>query len=134
MIVFLNQQKVDYGVNYQSLVCDLLLYQSSQIKYQPIEVAKENLRSLCELFIEAFTQDKNFTKDKDQKKEIGNLMRRIGNLIKLEPNLGDNKKMTEVIYNFVLSLEGKGLLNGFGFANSFGDSLSGNSEKRSIRN
>ena len=103
MIAILNQQKIDYGINYHGLVQDLLLYQINQVKYQSIEVAKENLRSLCELFIEGFTLDKDYTKDKKQKKEIGNLIRRINNLIKFDVSWQSTEKMISSIFNFVLS-------------------------------
>ena len=36
-------------------------------------------------------------------------------------------------YDLILALEGKGLLNGFGLTNSFGDHIVGNPERKSLQ-
>ncbi len=52
MIVILNKEKADYKNNYEGSIQDILIYFSTKIKYQSIEVAKENLASLFAFFKE----------------------------------------------------------------------------------
>ncbi len=132
MIVILNKEKADYKNNYEGSIQDILIYFSTKIKYQSIEVAKENLASLIELFVEAFTDEKPSVKEESERKKITNLIRRLNNFHKYLEKYNSIDKLSAAIFNFILSMSGNSLLNGFGFANSFGDSLRGNAETRSL--
>ena len=54
------------------------------------------------------------------------------NNIKYWGRIKDRESFIKKYYDFVLALEGKGTLPGFGFTNAFGDTLKGNPERESI--
>lgn len=130
MKVVLNGNIADYKNNYSLAVSDLILYQSKHFQFQMLDVIKSNLIDLLVDFKEAIEYEKEVVEDK---KELTFILRKINFLIKSVSYQKTKESLVRNIYDFILKLEGNGLLDGFGFfSKTFGNSSLGNAERISL--
>lgn len=135
MKVDTNGKTYDYKENYQGAVTDLLYFQSKHFPYQSCECIVENLTNLMNDFIEVLGWEKENIKGKDDivyqnmRKSITSMVKKVKSFNKYIIYKKSRTALQSYIYDFVLGLEGTGLLHGYGFGNKFGDRLKGNSEK-----
>ena len=132
----MNNVIIDYGINYRPMIENIFnsFLCSERSRYQSFEIIKEQTIEFCNLIYEGLLYEKETCAQEKYKKEISLLSRRIARFRQfVEKSIQNKEQMTRSIYDFILSLEGMALLPGFGFSNTFGDKIAGNSEKKSIR-
>ena len=105
--------------------------------YCSLEAAKDNVKTIFELIIEiASSERERISECRDVSREKAFLTRtknNAGNLIKIIDKKKSANNIQVLIYDMILSLEGKALLPGFGFCTKIHkDKLRGNPEKQSL--
>jgi len=105
-------------------------------KFTSAKTAKENLLTACEMVYEFCDLIKPEGKDIDSKKLASQITKMKATTTKFKEILGNIKDRDRLIafcFDFVLSLEGKGRLPGFGFCSKqFKNPVKGNPERESI--
>lgn len=114
-------------------------------KYSPLETVKENVVTMCDLMIEALLSERKVIslKKADNKFDVkrlstekafcSRLVTRLGTLKRYAQKKKSVGELLSLVYEMIMSLEGKSLLPGFGFCKKvFKDPLKGNPEKNSI--
>lgn len=114
-------------------------------KYSPLATTKENIISMGEMIVEAldFEREILVAKKADNKFDVKRLSTEKASITRLKTrtemliNYAKKKKHLDdlyaLVYEMIMSLEGKSLLPGFGFCKKvFKDPLRGNPEKNSI--
>ena len=105
-------------------------------KYMSEDTIRNNLISACEMIYEFCELIRPSGKDEDSKKITSEISKMKGSLTKfldIMSKLKNRDKLISFCYDFILSLEGKSRLRGFGFCSKpFNDVLRGNPERDSI--
>ncbi|MDD5053498.1 MAG: hypothetical protein PHO27_12255 [Sulfuricurvum sp.] len=130
IIVVLNGKSYNYGDDYNGLIRDLCLHQIRHYQYQSFDVLRENVKVIMEMVYE-FLSDTSVSLNDARKTDL--IKRKINVFLKYLPQQKDVLLLLAKIYNFALAVDGIGNLPGFGFSNRFGDKLSGNAERISLR-
>jgi hypothetical protein len=131
--IVLNDNRFDY-TNEINAIRQGFLILTKKMPYQSTEIIKDNIDKMCNLFIEALLNSKKTFEDKLRNRLYGILFKKLIHFNKTISKFSylDGNKAVELIYNFSLSLDGIGFLNGFGFSNKMKSKLLGNSEKESV--
>ena len=123
-----------HKVSLRLLVAELFSVAFNQ--FMSVSSIKENLSKACELVYEFCDLIKPEGNDIDSKKltsEITKMKATITKFKEILENIKDRDKLISFCFDFVLSLEGKGRLPGFGFCSKqFKNPIHGNPERESI--
>lgn len=139
MKIVINNKVEDYKNKYKGAITNLLYFQAKHLSYQPLSIATENLTNLMTDFIQVLTWEKENIQGKEDviydnlRKEITSLMKKANNFNRFLEYKKTREALQTHVYDFILKLEGAGLLHGYGFGNKFGDRFYGDAEKQSLR-
>lgn len=101
-------------------------------QYAPISTLKENVCEACDQASELLTILSDHSVEKQEK---SNLKRKATKMISSKEFFVKIKEKDRLLLSWgemMMSVEGKGLLHGFGFGNKHHDNIKGNSEKISV--
>lgn len=101
-------------------------------QYAPLITLKENICEACDQASELLTI---LTEQAVEKQEKSNLKRKATKMIKSKEFFMKMREKDPLLLSWgemMMSIEGKGLLHGYGFTNAHGDHIRGNSEKTSV--
>lgn len=131
--IVLNDNQYDYPNEIDAIRQGFLIL-TKKMPYQSAETIKINISQMCELFKEVLTNSKKLSNDELRIKLYTSLLRKLtifNRVVSKTPYL-DGEKGVELVYNFLLGLDGFSFLHGFGFSNRMKDKLVGNSERESL--
>jgi hypothetical protein len=117
--VEMNGRTVVFQEPKQLLECLLLQILEVDIKYSPVNVLHKNTEAIFSLVLEYCKEKKVSGRDITSKKKMLDYCKTRENFV-------------SQFYDLLLSLSGCSPLHGFGFSNSFGDKIEGNSERKRI--
>lgn len=125
--IIFNGQKVDYTREggAASLRDILITWVNKHSQFQPLDVMKDNLEELMEMYWNHFHGSKD--------ERVKNLPRKISIFLKFLKDVSNKDILVKKMIDFALSIDGLSNLHGFGFANRFGDRIRGNAETASCK-
>ncbi|MFA5355242.1 MAG: hypothetical protein WC302_00690 [Candidatus Paceibacterota bacterium] len=134
MKIILNGQSFEFFQEVDMLRA-LILFNSNQLSYQPVEGAKENVLGITDMMYQFIKSNSDEVKvaNKVKRRELQSLMRRISIFQRFFRKVEDRETLISRVFDFLLALDGLSTLPGFGFSNRFKDRLKGNAEKISLR-
>lgn len=102
------------------------------VRFTPFGLLKRNCQRIIEHNLEWLMEER----EQHTGSERAGYERAITKLDRMQAVFSTTRTRREFMrryYNFLLSLDGCGLLHGYGFSNAFGDRIRGDAEKESYR-
>lgn len=119
--------------NYKEALTYVMNLAMSHHKFSPLDILKENICEACDLVSEYLTMISDDELDKSTRTSLKRLATKI---LKVKEFLRKAKNKNSLLFQWselLLSVEGKGLLHGFGFGDKkFHDVIKGNPERTSV--
>ncbi len=131
---FVNINNHSFGFfDYREALSYVLNLEIAHCKYVTLSTLKENACTACDLVSELLLILSDQVEEKIDKTNLKKLATRITKAKEYYMRLKSKETFLLAWGDQMMSIEGKGLLHGFGFGNKqFGDVIRGNSEKISV--
>jgi hypothetical protein len=120
--------------NHKEAITFVMSVAISHHKFSPLATLKENAQEACDLIIEFVSLLKDEETSKSARMSLSHLIVKMKTLKSLLPKINSTDRFFKIWTETILSVEGKGILHGFGFGSKkFKDRPPGNPEIISVK-